>query len=255
MNRENAMRKVLACLRLAQSSNPHEAANALRQARALMSKYGLTEADAAAAKITSSAAATRGRGAMVAQSVVLLARVIADGYRCRVLISLEKVQTPEGKTCGGRTRVEFFGLRSDAQVSAYAFTVLRRQLESDKSLHLKGVIKRSRSKLKLADRKRIGELFSIGWVSAIKELFPREAVEPEHEKALQAAIDRDNIAVTPHELDVAKMKPKTGRGGARDLEARVAGYFAGKGAKLHQGLEGKDGTGNLFAPAALEHRP
>ena len=49
MNRDQALRKVMACLRMAGSSNPTEAATALRQARALMEKYGLNEADAAAA--------------------------------------------------------------------------------------------------------------------------------------------------------------------------------------------------------------
>ncbi|WP_368565524.1 DUF2786 domain-containing protein [Pseudoxanthomonas sp. UTMC 1351] len=38
MNRDQALRKIPACLRMAGSSNPTESATALRQARALMGR-------------------------------------------------------------------------------------------------------------------------------------------------------------------------------------------------------------------------
>lgn len=46
MNREHILRKIKACLRLAASSNPNEAASALRQAQAMMRAHGITHAEA-----------------------------------------------------------------------------------------------------------------------------------------------------------------------------------------------------------------
>jgi len=81
MTRDQALRKVLACLRLAGSSNPHEAAAALRQARKLMDQHGLSAEDAAASEIREAESPTRCRGAKPPQSLVWLASMVADGYR------------------------------------------------------------------------------------------------------------------------------------------------------------------------------
>ena len=45
MKNEKVLEKIKKCLRLAKSSNPHEAAAAMRQAQKLMEKYNLTERD------------------------------------------------------------------------------------------------------------------------------------------------------------------------------------------------------------------
>jgi len=78
VNRAAALRKILACLRLAKSSNPNEAASALRQARAMMEKYGLTEDDALASEIRDCEAATGFRGGLIPQSLVALAVIVAN---------------------------------------------------------------------------------------------------------------------------------------------------------------------------------
>jgi hypothetical protein len=79
MGREKALRKIYGCLRMAGSSNPTEAATALRQARALIDKYGLTEADATASEIEAAEAPTGYRGGRVPQSPLALANLVAGG--------------------------------------------------------------------------------------------------------------------------------------------------------------------------------
>lgn len=228
MTREQALRKVMACLRLSTSSNPHEAASALRQAKALMAKYGLTEADAASAEIFCADAPTRGRGAMVPDSVLFLADLIAAGYRCQVLI--RRLTDGYGR---GSTRIEFYGLRSDVQVSAYAFTVLRRQMETDKT-------RRTRRYKSPARRKQAGELFAMGWLAAVRELFPREELSEALALAVRSAIE--------------KQQPMTGASSAsrptlssrrEDLKLQLDGYLAGKNARLRRGVTGPE-------PPALE---
>ncbi|AMV04609.1 hypothetical protein TP47_10680 [Xanthomonas citri pv. aurantifolii] len=208
---------MLACLRLAGSSNPNEAAAALRQARALMVKYGLSEADAAAADIRDASAATGFRGGMVPSSLLMLANVVADGYRCEVVISIVRT------LAGGRTAIRFFGAGADAEIAAYAFAVLRRQLQAGKAKHLTRVRKR-------ANKERRGEEFAFGWISAIARLFPKEALPDGRGQAISAAIAQ-RVGTT--EKTTGKEIGKQGRATDND---RWAGYEAGRRAQLNQGL-------------------
>lgn len=218
MTRDQAIRKVLACLRLSASSNPHEAANALRQARALMDKYGLTEADAAASEIHDAEAATRARGAQLPRSLCFLATVVADGYRCESVIHCRP-----NFFGSGSTSVRFYGAGADAEIAAYAFTVLRRQLEADKAAHTKRVRKR-------ANKARRGEDFALGWVSAVAQLFPKDALPEGRETAIAAAIKHRSGETKP---TTGREIGKTGRANPND---GWAGYEAGKGAQLNPGL-------------------
>jgi len=246
MTSDQAMRKVLRCLRMSKASNPHEAAAALRQARALMKKFGLTESDAAASEITSADAPTRSRGGMVPNSVAVLAAIIAEGYRCEVLI--KRVRDHAGR---GSTRIAFHGLSSDAQVSAYAFTVLRRQLDADKSVHLKNEERRRRRRYTQAKRSQLGELFAMGWAYAVRDLFPRAEVSDAHQQALQTAIAK----LTPNKVGLGSKtkKPET----SDEISMQVAGVLAGTNAKLHRGVGGNDrqpSQPSLLGAMALEHQ-
>ncbi|TBV76851.1 DUF2786 domain-containing protein [Pseudoxanthomonas winnipegensis] len=219
MTREQAIRKVLACLRMAGSSNPTEAATALRQARALMDKYGLTEDDALAAEIHDLDAKTGFRGGALPRSLLWLANTVAAGYRCRL------VQVRELKLQGGKTALRFFGAGADAQVAVYAYTVLRRQLDADRRKHIARV-------RKAANRQVRGEEFALGWVSAVAALFPAEALPEGREKALDVAVST-RLGVTG--TSEGRKLAKSGKRGANDT---AAGYLAGKQAQLRQGVTG-----------------
>jgi hypothetical protein len=214
MTRDQAIRKVLACLRMAASSNPNEAATALRQARALMDKYGVTEADAAAAEISESEAGTGFRGGMIPRSLVQLAGMVADGYRCEIVIHQRLT----------RTVVRFFGAGADAQVAAYAFTVLRRQLQADKAKHCARIRKR-------ANRERRGEEFAFGWIYAVQRLFPKEALPDGREAAIKA-----RMAQSCGETQKTAGKEITR--GRVDKSDRWAGYGAGSRAQVNPGVGG-----------------
>lgn len=218
MDRETALRKVLRCLRLAASSNPHEAAAALRQARALMDEHGLTEADAYASEIHEAEAPTRCRGAVPPQSLMFLIGVVSDGFRCDVVIWrvgswLEK----------SHTTVKFYGAAADAEVAAYAFTVLRRQLEADKAKHTRRIRKRSNKEAR-------GEEFAIGWVSAVARQFPKAELSDERKAAIDAAIASKNTNLTEQ---AGREIAKHGKASWHDREA---GYDAGSRARVNPGV-------------------
>lgn len=224
MTRDQAIRKILACLRMAASSNPNEAATALRQAQVLMDKYGLTEADAATAEIGEREASTGFRGGELPQSLIALAQLVADGYRCKVIGT--RSQRPVIKhgwpTWEGKTTLRFFGAGADPEIASYAFTVLRRQLQRDKTKHVARVRKR-------ANRDRRAEEFAIGWISAIHLLFPRAELPAGRKAAIDAAVNQRVGGVR----ETTGKQIKGGRGRAAD---RDAGYAAGRRAQLNQGL-------------------
>jgi len=226
MDRDTALRKVLRCLRLAASSNPHEAAAALRQARALMDQHGLTEADAYATEIHDADAPTRCRGATPPSSLVFLLGVVSDGFRCKAVILRKKDWRG-----GGSTTIRFYGAGSDAQVASYAFAVLRRQLEADKAKHTARVRKR-------ANKEARGEEFAFGWVAAVARLFPRAELPEERRGAIEARMHAQNgDAGKTSGREVAK----NSAAGWRDREA---GYHAGSRARVNPGI-GESGQRKL----------
>lgn len=224
MEMAKALRKIQACLRMAGSSNPTEAATALRQARSLMDKYGLTEADASVPEIGTTEASTGYRGGMVPQSLVALANLVADGYRCGVVIARRsRVVMRDGAfKAQGETVIQFHGIGADSQVAGYAYSVLRRQLQRGKAMHTRRIRNQ-------ASKDRRGEEFALGFVAALRSLFPSAEMPEGRQAALDAAIKRQH-----GELGTTSGKEiRKGRANEND---RWAGYEAGTRAQLNQGL-------------------
>lgn len=82
MDRESALKRIRKCLALAESDEPHEAAAALRHARALMDKFHVTESEAALSDITESSCLSSGKRAAPA-----CAASLRDGKRRRPAIT------------------------------------------------------------------------------------------------------------------------------------------------------------------------
>ena len=231
MNREQVLRKIRACLRLAESSNPNEAATALRQARKMMDEHAVSMRDVHQNQCHRADAPTRSRGAIAPTSVTNLACVVADGFRCQVLLV-----TQRRATGGAATVIRFYGLNADAQVAAYAFTVLRRQLEAARKAYAKQLRAR-----KPSVRKARLEQFALGWVMAVGEKFPRADVDEATTALIGTSMLQDG-----HE----DREPTTGRndvGKKGQLEDAMYGYRAGSQVQLHAGL--------VAQPASLEHLP
>jgi len=225
MNRAAILRKVKACLRLAASSNPNEAAAALRQAQAMMKAHGINHAEAMG--VDEAEVSTRARGAEPARSVMFLATLAANGFGARFIVYREKGWN------SGSTVIRFYGCDGAAEIAAFAFTVLRRQTDADRLKHIIRVRKRG-------NREARGEVFALAWVNAVAHLFPGGEVTDEKKLAIDALIRvRYPYAGTSSGRDL------TTRGKAKDDDA-WAGHLAGKAAKLHRGVNGS-------GQRALEH--
>ena len=111
--------KICKCLRLSESGNPNEAALALRQATRLMEIHGITDSQIMAADVSESATQA-GQRYNPPFWALALAKLVADAFQCRNLISRKYGRAPEFR---------FIGLGFRAEVATYSYTVLYRYLQ------------------------------------------------------------------------------------------------------------------------------
>lgn len=111
--------KICKCLRLSESGNPNEAALALRQANRLMEIHGITDSQIMAADVAESATQAGQRYSPPFWALAL-AKLVADAFQCRNLISRKYGRAPEFR---------FIGLGFKAEVATYSYTVLYRYLQ------------------------------------------------------------------------------------------------------------------------------
>ncbi|MCE3004246.1 MAG: DUF2786 domain-containing protein, partial [Xanthomonadaceae bacterium] len=160
MDRASAIRKLRACLRLAKSSNAHEAAAALRQAEALMRQYGLDAQDVDEPEYVKAEAKTRSRGGDVPDHVWILASLCGAAFGATAVLDRHV----------GRTAITYVGHGSAPEIAAYAFEQLRRVMERASSKHLCRVRKASRKALR-------ARAFGIGFVEGVMQNLEVRLVE------------------------------------------------------------------------------
>jgi len=118
INNKKIIDKICKCLRLSESGNPNEAALALRQATALMKKYGVSNTQVLAAEVVESAVEA-GERYNPPFWALALANLVAEAFQCRNLISRQYGRNPEFR---------FIGLGYKAEVATYSYTVLYRNM-------------------------------------------------------------------------------------------------------------------------------
>jgi len=118
-NNQKIIDKICKCLRLSESGNPNEAALALRQAQAMMQKYGITDAQVLAAEIEEGVIEA-GERYNPPFWALALANLVAEAFQCRNLISRRYGRRPEFK---------FIGLGYKVEVATYSYAVLHRNLQ------------------------------------------------------------------------------------------------------------------------------
>lgn len=227
MNRDDAIRKIRACLARASSSNETEAAAAMRQAQALMREHGL---DADGVELAS----VREHEVKACFKPVLaweadLIGVVAGAFGCEV-ISTVKI---DGKMQGLRWPMRevrywrLIGIDAAPEVAAYAFEVLAGQCVRARRTHIGRQSKNCKASTKAAR----GDLFARGWVWAVRDLVDRFAGTA-HNKELVARFMREKYPA----LGAAKIQHRDRGRNVRDDD--VAGAIAGRRATLNRGVGG-----------------
>jgi hypothetical protein len=226
-SREKIMRRIQKCLRLAQSPEPHEAAAALRQARALMDKHGITTAQADLSDIEEAKTKATGKQT-VAKWEAALAHATARTLGCRVMFEhgAWRGVSVSGADVFSAGFLVFVGSGAAPGIASYAFEVLRRQLRKARAKY--------RAETGLTSAKHM-DLFCDGWVFAVLEKI--KALQPP-----EGALERVDEAIAlrhPNAGDV-QTRDRSGLGDGKldpaSEHALRSGVLAGKEAQLHGGL-------------------
>lgn len=213
--------RIRKCLALSRSSNEHEAAAALRQARKLMEAHALSESDILALEVAEERARS-GAKSKPALWEAALAQKIALAFGCRLLHA------------GGRHARHgewvFIGVGASPEIARYAFDVLVRQVRRARENYLE----RSCPFLSRASKTRRGDLYCEGWVVTVAEKVGEFAAESRHEEAINAYVSKH------HNIFMGSARDRNaGRSlGAAEQHAYLRGMDAGKEAQIHHGMHG-----------------
>ncbi len=123
MNREDVISKVRKLFELSSSSNENEAALAAAKARELLSRYNLSMADVPADEMKGLVSATQTSvqiGKVLHSWVRGLLVYISRWYECEHIIHRRR---------GLNLNLLFIGAGADAEIAAYTFQFMRRELE------------------------------------------------------------------------------------------------------------------------------
>lgn len=221
MDKQTAIDKIRKCLALGKSSEPHEAAAALRQAQKLMEQFGIDQPELMAAGV-SEGWAKSGATKTPTRYEVMLASTIASAFSCGLVFCRRLTKTASGIEGG----YAFIGAEPAPDVATYTYTVLRRYLIKARSAYIKTALKRySKNRTAAAD------MFCEGWIVAVRGLIVAVAPTAEQSRAIDAYM-RINHAktsvLTPREVTHGK--------NVSTHDHKYSGYVAGKSVSLNKGV-------------------
>ena len=223
MDRDKAIDKIKKCLALASSSNPHEAASAMRQAQKLMAEHGLSGIDVELADVSETA--VRANSNVLSNWETTLARTVADAFGCQLIVN-RRHQVQFMAAPLKITDWKFIGTGAGPDVAGYAFRVLQQQCVKDRLAHVKAQPKRIKNSTRIAR----GDAFAVGWVGAVRDLLDCFAGNERQTEVLLTYMAH-------HYPDLADAKVHS-----RELSRHVRdssfadGAEAGKNARLNRGI-------------------
>lgn len=229
--------KIKKCLALASSSNPNEAATAMRQARALMEKHGVSGVEISMSDIGEARVESRTMSRdKPARWEVHLAAAVGQAFGCRMMVARTTYEKRFGHANDGA--YIFVGLKQQAEVASYTATVLIRKCKSarqkwiaeqTKGLNTVGVkgLKRRIT--------RMGDAFAEGWVVSIEKLVADFANPPGIDEAIEQHIETQT---TGNDAPVRGIPSNSV--GELERIAASAGIRAAKGESLYRPMSGQD---------------
>ena len=182
--------KIKKCLALAASDNPNEAATAMRQARALMDKHAVSSHDVIMADIGESAVKSKTMARdKPAQWETQLIAIVAKAFGCHAMIDRQLSVTGKGIVNEGK--YIFVGVKQQAEIAAYTASVLARRCKTARQACIAETFEGQGrgGKGRKAMMTRMGDMFAVGWVSAIQRTVTDFANPPELDAAIRRHID------------------------------------------------------------------
>lgn len=219
MDHKKALEKIKKCLRLAASSNPHEAAAAMRQARALMEKYQVGETDVLMADVQEVTARSNSK-VNPTQWEANLAGTVARAYSCRIVF------------IAGPGNWSFVG--EMAEVAGYAMTLLLRQVRQARRDYITAKLKRC----KTASKTKRADMFCDAWVWEVRKKVREFAGNQEPSAAVEAYMQKHHQDLQAG--SAVDRNAKTGTNSARAFNDAMSGTLAAQGVQLNHGVGGTE---------------
>lgn len=226
MKKEKYLTKIKKLLRLAKgTSSPEEAANAMTKAQAYMREYGLSENDVEFTDIKEASSTGAPSNAQKSPDYMhSLANLV-----CRAF-GVEAYFSGEWRNNGSIKRmVRFYGPGERAEIAAYAFDVLSRQMMCARKEYQAKHCKRCKPTTRIAR----GDQFCDGWVSGAYGVITAFGISPAEKGLLERYTQQLHEKKGLKEGQSRSAKSCRGSDDASD-----AGYWAGKNARLHHGVGG-----------------
>lgn len=218
MDHSKAIDKIKKLLRLAASDNPHEAAAAMRQARALMEKYRLEESDVQLSDVYECAARS-GSKITPPQWEANLVVAVSQAYACKVLFM------------SGIGEWRFIG--EMAELASYTMALLLRQIRQSRRDFISTQLKRC----KPATKTKRADVFCSAWVSAVRKQVMAFAGNDEPSQATEAYMLKHHAET--EKLDCRDRNANKGTG-MRAMTDAMHGFIAAGDVRLNHGLNGQD---------------
>ncbi|SAI74601.1 Protein of uncharacterised function (DUF2786) [Bordetella ansorpii] len=217
MDKDDIFRKIEKCLSLAKSSEPAEAAAAMRQAQALMREHSVSELEVTAASVREKIVMA---GALKPSRYEAdLASLVASAFGCELIL------VGAGALSGSRAMWLLVGCPPGVDVAQYTLHVLMRLMARARRDHIKTKLKRCRQKSKTVR----ADAFCLGWVDAVSTLISHMEATAHQKTAIEAHMQLKHP-------NLGNFTPRSRDAGVRGWADRAAGRRAGNDVQLHQGV-------------------
>lgn len=224
MDKTRALDKIRKCLALANSTNPGEAANAMRQAQALMRQHGVEQIDVDMSAVSEAGHPTTSSRLQMWEEA--LASLVADAMGCQIY--LERGYAKKGikhPRWAPECRMVYIGVSGAADMAAYAFKVLQRQCKTQRQAH----VAQQPASLKKRSKSARGDAFALGWVASVRGLLDRFANSDQ----------QDAVLASYMQAKYPNLKPQRKTGQRHKAGTRsdvMQGQLAGQSARLERGI-------------------
>lgn len=220
MDKQAVLEKIKKCLALSKSANEHEAAQAMKQAQVLMKKYEVDAVDVVLSEV-SEKGCDRQMAFKLASWQWKVAKMVADIFGCE--------SYKRGKT------IMFYGLGNRAEIAAYTFDVVYRQISVARREFLKTCQAR-----KPANRTYLADQFCEGWLAGAWNKVKKFEMSDEEKTVMDGYTEKEHKGMPIAATRDAKSSKLEGTSVA--LEALMLGNEAGKKVQLHHAMNGKEGV-------------
>lgn len=218
MDKQKALEKIKKCLALSRSANEHEAAQALKQAQALMRAHQINDLELALADVYE-------HSTQAAQSLPkwqwMLATLCFRAFGCRCYLSPSYAR---------ESKLFFVGIGGRPELAAYAYEVLLRQLKKSRREFIATELKR----IRLAKNKNYrADVYCEGWVSVVWTQVQEFAQSVAEKALLKQYMDVRHGDLTTGGVRSANADRHAKAQAGKDWQT---GVTAGKDAQLHHAM-------------------